>query len=233
MTVSKEPPDRKSIEIPDYLSRYYLWAYVSRRAIQFWDHGILVQLILFGQYSRLKRHVRTIFSPQPGSVLQIACVYGSLTADLIADLQASETLTLVDVVPDQLLKTKSKTNDHRLKTILADSSDLPCLQDHFDKVLLFFLLHEQPRDVREKTIREALRVLRSDGLLVIVDYDRPIKWHPCRPILSLIFSWLEPFARDLWTQDLSSWIRSIDAEVTITRTSVFKGVYQVLEIRKS
>ncbi len=231
MTESNAPPVEKPVPIPEYLSHYYLWAYVSRRAIRFWDHGILVQLILFGQYSRLKNRVRALFSRQPGSVLQIACVYGSLTSELVADLHSSETLTLVDVVPDQLARSLGKIDDQRLKAVLANSADLPCPSGQFDKVLLFFLLHEQPLQVRIRTVQEALRVLGKNGLLVIVDYDRPCIGHPCYLILSLIFAWLEPFARDLWRQDLSTWIRSFAPGTDIKRTSVFGGVYQILEIR--
>ena len=50
----------------------------------------------------------------------------------------------------------------------------------YERVLLFFLLHEQPRRYREWTLREALRVVKPGGKIVIVDYAMPRWWHPLR-----------------------------------------------------
>ncbi len=221
------------VAIPDYLRLYYPWAYVSGAAIRFWDHEGLVQGILFGQYGRLKRQVRRVFACYPGSVLQIACVYGSLSAELVDALPAQASLTLVDVLAAQLRKAASKITDSRLHLVHADSRQLPLPGQSFRKVLSFFLLHEQPAEVRQQTVREALRVLHPQGVWVIVDYDRPCAWHPCRPVVALSFRYLEPFAGDLWRQDLSSWIRALAPTVDIRKTSFFGGLYQVLEVRRS
>ena len=45
-------------------------------------------------------------------------------------------------------------------------------------LLLFFLLHEQPADVRRKTIAEALRVTKPGGKLIFVDYHKPVTASP-------------------------------------------------------
>ena len=38
---------------PEYLARYYWWAYLWRPATWFFDHQPIINAILFGQYRRL------------------------------------------------------------------------------------------------------------------------------------------------------------------------------------
>jgi SAM-dependent methyltransferase len=59
-----------------------------------------------------------------------------------------------------------------------DSAALSFADGSFDRALLFFLLHEQPQAVREKTLAEALRVVRPGGTLTIVDYAPPSRQSP-------------------------------------------------------
>ena len=40
---------------------------------------------------------------------------------------------------------------------------------HYDRALVFFLLHEQPREWRERTLSEVLRVVKPGGKVIIVD----------------------------------------------------------------
>lgn len=63
-----------------------------------------------------------------------------------------------------------------------------------DQVLLFILLHEQPPRVREQTLQEAIRILKPDDRLVVVDCSRSAWWNrlSCtwRPLIWAV----EPFA---------------------------------------
>ena len=43
-----------SLDIPNYLEEIYWWAYVHPRAVKFFDRHALVNLILFGNYRRLR-----------------------------------------------------------------------------------------------------------------------------------------------------------------------------------
>ncbi|NNM52851.1 MAG: methyltransferase domain-containing protein [Pseudomonadales bacterium] len=219
-------------QIPDYLQRYYRWAYVAPSAIRFWDHTSLVQGILFGQYNHLKQAAITALDQSiPGDLLQTACVYGNLTANLLRHLRRHESLTVVDVVPDQLSKLADKISSDHLQLECCDSSHLPWSSAQFTRNLMFFLLHEQPREVRNQTIAEGLRVLKPGGSLVIIDYHRPPRWHPLYGLICLVFALLEPFAYDLWQQDLATWIPSQWPSVHIEKTTYFAGLYQRLVIR--
>ena len=89
------------IVIPEYLSRHYWWAYIHPWAVAFFDHVWIVNLILLGNYKRLRDRALDVFGPaQSGKVLQVACVYGDITARLAASVyQGGGALDVVDVVP--------------------------------------------------------------------------------------------------------------------------------------
>jgi hypothetical protein len=40
------------------------------------------------------------------------------------------------------------------------------------------------------------------GKVVFVDYHKPRWWHPIKPITSLVFDTLEPFAKGLWRKEI-------------------------------
>ena len=100
----------------------------------------------------------------------------------------------------------------------------------YDRALLFFLLHEQPEDVRRETLREALRVVRPGGKVVVVDYARPAIWHPARYMWLPLLRFVEPFAHDLWERELTDWLPGGSNERPMTRVSFFGGLYQLVSI---
>jgi len=99
-------------------------------------------------------------------------------------------------------------------------------------VLIFFLLHEQPRDLRIAMLAEALRVLKPGGKLVIVDYANPRQWHPARWLWYPIIGRLEPFAKDLWSSDVRGFLPWPWSERPVRRAEFFGGLYQKLVLSR-
>ncbi len=140
-------------------------------------------------------------------------------------------LDIVDVVPAQLENVRRKLGAFSgVRTLRRDATQLKFPDGSYDQVLLFFLLHEVPVSVREKTLREALRVLKPGGKLVIVDYHRPSIFHPLRLFLLLILKLLEPFALDLWRKDIASWMPAGVVQDYVKET-MFGGMYQKIVVR--
>lgn len=224
----------KDVAIPAYLQETYWWAYVHPKAVQFFERQWLVNLILWGNFSRLRDAALAALCQDPalhGRTLQIACVYGDFTQRLVAKLAPQARLDIVDVLPVQLYNLSQKLPQPNAVNLLhGDSSALQLASNSYEQVLLFFLLHEQPEAVRQKTLHEALRVLKPGGRLVIVDYHKPQSWHPLRWIMWPTLRVLEPFALDLWRHDLSYWLPS-HAKIQQKRTWV-SGLYQLLTIEK-
>jgi ubiquinone/menaquinone biosynthesis C-methylase UbiE len=219
-------------EIPLYLEQTYWWAYVRPQAIRFWDRSWLVNLILFGNFDRLRDAALKEFDPEnAGSSLQISCVYNDISVRLAERVTRRGGLDIVDIVPAQLENVRRKlVGFDRVRTIRRDASKLKLPDASYDQVLLFFLLHEVPDALKGEILSEALRVIKPGGKLVIVDYDRPSIIHPLRPLLHLVLKLLEPFALVLWRRRLETWLPAGRA-YDLTKETFFGGMYQKIVVR--
>ncbi len=219
--------------IPDYLQAHYWWAYIHPWAVRVFDRGWLVNLILWGNYRRLSDAALHALGETPaGHCLQMACVYGDLTPRLVRQVEAvGGSLDVIDVLPMQLANLRRKlAPDGLVRLLRQDSTALAADDASYDRVLLFFLLHEQPADVRQRTLAEALRVVKPDGRIVIVDYARPRWWHPLRWLWLPVLHRLEPYARDLWKDEAASWLPPPDRIGGLSRIALFGGLYQLVTI---
>ncbi len=223
-----------SLPIPRYLESEYWWAYLHPRAVQIFERGWLVNLILFGNYSRLRdRALDDLGNTVSGSTLQVACVYGDLTQRLRTRLAPDAQLQIVDILPIQLSNLRAKLpEDSRVTLQQGDSSALAMADASVDQLLLFFLLHEQPESVRRATLAEAMRVVKPGGRIVLVDYHRPARFHPMRPLMRLVFRRLEPFAMDLWRNSIEDFMPSGMRPASVRKTTFFGGLYQKLVITR-
>jgi len=219
--------------IPLYLQATYWWAYIHPRGVRVFERQWLVNLILWGNYNRLCDAVLSDYGSQlEGNTLQIACAYGNLTPRLELNLGAQGSLDVIDILPIQLHNLAEKLQpDTRVKLHCMDSTDLKFQNQNFDHALLFFLLHEQPLDVRKKTLAEAVRVLRPGGMLTIVDYAKPRWFNPMRYIMSPILRLLEPFARDLWQSEVTAWLPENLNISLLCKQKYFGGLYQILTLK--
>jgi len=226
-------PKRSSTTIPDYLQATYWWAYIHPRGVRVFERQWLVNLILWGNYKRLCDAVLHDFGHHfMGSTLQIACAYGNLTPRLAENVGADGTLDVIDILPIQLDNLARKlAKDESVRLHCMDSTALTFPDQYFDRALLFFLLHEQPLAVRIKTLAEAVRVIRLGGTLTIVDYAGPNRLNPLRYLMSPLLALLEPFAQDLWKEEITHWLPQ-DANITLVRKQrFFGGLYQMLTLK--
>lgn len=96
----------------------------------------------------------------------------------------------------------------------------------FDETVVFFLLHEQPEYARRKTVEEAIRVTRPGGKVIFVDYHGPKRKNPMRYVMKPILSTLEPFALDLWRNELPAFMPERIKPEQIDSEFYFGGLYQ-------
>ena len=112
-----------------------------------------------------------------------------------------------------------------------DSTNLDLPDASYDRVLIFFLLHEQPCHYRERTLSELFRVVKPGGKIIVVDYALPRWWHPLRYIWRPLLAKLEPFALDLWRVEIAKWLpRSSTSR--LRKVTFFGGLYQKVVITR-
>ena len=234
-SVTVEEPQAQALvgtgpPVPHYLEQVYWWAYVHPNAVHVFEREWLVNAILFGNYGRLRDlALADLGAVVQGHTLQVACAYGNLTARLQQRLAPDARLDVVDILPIQLKNLASKLPlDERLCLMRGDSAALACDDASYDQVLVFFLLHEQPAQVRGATLAEAMRVVKPGGKVVIVDNHRPSRWHPMRPLMRLVFRKLEPYAIDLWRHEIADFMPAGSAPSSLSKRTYFGGLYQKL-----
>jgi len=222
------------ITVPQYLEDTYWWAYIHPRALTFFEKQWVVNLILLGNFAKLRNAALDEFGEEiHGKVLQVACVYGDFSVKLAERLTGDGTLDIVDVLPQQLENARRKIPSHApVHTFQNDSSSLQFPDSSYDQVILFFLLHEMPDPVREKTLREAFRVLKPGGKLVITEYHQPSRWNPLRYLYPLMFKVLEPFALNTWAQNFGEWFKQEFDPADVKKKTFFGGLYQKVVVIK-
>jgi ubiquinone/menaquinone biosynthesis C-methylase UbiE len=219
--------------VPHYLETHYWWAYLHPRAVAVFERQWLANLILWGNYRRLRdAALAELGADLPGRSLQVACVYGDLTCRLSERVAAADgILDVVDVLPIQLENLARKLPAGApVRRLQRDSTRLAVPDASYDRALVFFLLHEQPARDRALTLSEVERVVKPGGAIVIVDYARPHWWHPLRYLWWPLLACLEPFALDLWRRELSDWLSPGRPGRHVRKESFFGGLYQKLVI---
>lgn len=114
------------------------------------------------------------------SFLDVCCGTGE-QCEMLARFGLS--VTGVDLSPAMLATARAKTSG-LVRYYEEDASRLHFRDESFDTALISLALHEKAPYVRDAIVREALRVLRKGGTLMIVDYSAP---HSIRAKFSIAF----------------------------------------------
>mgnify|MGYP001550331975 FL=1 len=227
-----EPAETYYKGIPAYLKDTYWWAYIHPKAVRFFERQWLVNLILWGNYNRLKKTLlKELVTSFEKKNLQLACVYGDLTEQIESTLGSHGTLDVIDVCQIQLDNLREKLGpSKKISLSRQDSSSLEFSDGAFDTTILFFLLHEQPEEVRNATLKEALRVTSKGGQVIVIDYHQASHWNPLRYVMSVVFKLLEPFAQGFVNQNINDLLpKSLKASVE--KKTFFGSLYQKVIIR--
>lgn len=223
------------VKVPDYLEKTYWWAYARPWAIKFWEREWLIDLILWFHYKKLRDEALAAFGEKlPGNTIQLSCAYGALTPKLYERIAASGgSLDVVDVVIHQLRNLDRKLpKPNKVRLLNMDATKLSLPDATYDRVMLFFLPHELPRESREKAFDEAFRIAKPGAKVLVVEFSKPAWWHPLRYIYLPFLKFLEPFAPDIWNHDdIGAWLPKKYVDKLATRKKIFGGYYQVLTFK--
>ena len=215
--------------IPNYLKAVYTWAYLRPASLLFFDHQAVVNAILWGNARRLERAVLDELTPGQ-RVLQPACAYGDLSPEIAAFLGPEGRLEVSDVAPVQVENCRRKLREFPTATVSLWDAAEP-RPPVYDTVCSFLLLHEVPEDYKKRVVDALLGAVRPGGKVVFIDYHKPHWGHPLKPVMSLVFDTLEPFAKGLWAKEISSFAGAKEGFIWSKQT-YFSGLYQKTVARR-
>jgi ubiquinone/menaquinone biosynthesis C-methylase UbiE len=176
--------------------------------VNFFDHGFMVNRILWGQYHAIAQDAVTMISQVANqTVAGVSCAYGEFFPKL-AEQEAIENLCLFDIAPIQIKQMQKKIPSTTAKAkchfFLSDAEKIALANESVDTSVLFFLLHELPSSHRANVLAQTIQVTKAGGRVVIADYGQSTKGHTFHKnkIFSSVFEKMEPFLANFWRCDL-------------------------------
>jgi len=186
--------------IPDYMQKIYYWAYLNPRNVRLLNRESVVRLILWQQHAKLRK--AAFAEIEAGQkVLQSTCVYGKYLPLLASHIGPAGHLDLVDIAEVQLLNARRNLQGH--SNVTLHHADVMSLGDElYDSVVCYFLLHEIPDHHKRAATDVLLNKVRPGGKFICIEYHKPHWAHPLKPITSIVFDTLEPFAKGMWRHEI-------------------------------
>jgi demethylmenaquinone methyltransferase/2-methoxy-6-polyprenyl-1,4-benzoquinol methylase len=195
-------------------------------------------MLPFGGEQRFRRKMLEGLAFRPDErLLDCTCGTGSCTAALRERAGPESLLVASDLSLGQLRMARRKPTLRGVEILGADASSLPFRDDAFDSIFIPHAVHEMPRHLRLAVLREARRVCRREGRVVVLELDRPSRrW--LRWLLGLwFFYWVPPplnfetrTRRDLQQRGLVREISEAGFE-PVRKLSKYAGTMQVVEAR--
>ena len=121
--------------------------------------------------SRLRDRVVDFVNAKDGSrILDVATGTGG---QAFAFAKRGYNVVGIDLSED-MVKVANKINRYEnLKCKVADATNIPFENNHFDVSCISLGLHDMPSAIREKVVEEMVRVTKPEGIIAIVDYALP------------------------------------------------------------
>jgi len=138
-----------------------------RRAYTVW--AIFYDVVVRFLRGSRRRSLALLDLQKGDSLLIVGCGTGADFEFLPADVE----VTAVDLTPAMLRRAAAKVGDRRIRLLEMNAMDLRLPDNSFDKTVLHLIVAVVPDPVR--TLQEAERVTKPNGLLVVLDkfWNRP------------------------------------------------------------
>ena len=175
----------------------------------------LLDVIYFRKYDTSPRKVVNEAIQDNDKILDL-CTGTGTNAVNIAKRNASIKVVGVDLSKNMLAIAESKIKKEKLLNIelfLMDAANLSFEDECFDKVLLSLVLHEMDEGIAARIMKEAIRVLKPDGEIVITEWERSSKFF--RKVIFSPIEVLEPKPyKSFVVKDLYSYFKKFGLTVT-------------------
>ncbi len=215
----KDIPPVDKARFPAYYRRTFHWqtdGYFSEHSAEVYDLG--VELLFRGTADVMRRQIippvtrwlrEQGLAPGRVRLLDIACGTGR-TLHQLATAHPALRYHGVDLSPFYVQAARKLLRDVGEAALAVENAEqLPYADETFDIATSVYLFHELPRNARRNVIREAWRVLKPGGLLVLEDSAQPSE----SPGLAVVLGGFsaefhEPFYQDYLEDDLADLVRA-------------------------
>lgn len=172
-----KPAQKLAQDLPEYYQRNFHFqtdGYLGETSAEIYDHQ--VELLFKGTahamrrlfLKDMKRHFWTRQN-QKINILEIAAGTGIAT-EFVRKTFPEAKITCLDPSPTYLKQAQENLKkDPHINFVQGLGEDLHFKDETFDAVFSVYLFHELPREIREKVVKESLRVLKPGGFMAIVD----------------------------------------------------------------
>ncbi|MFV1951562.1 MAG: class I SAM-dependent methyltransferase [Nitrospinota bacterium] len=144
------------------------------RIARFYDPVIRCLSLFLGGERRLRNRVLKDADVRTGDkVLDVGCGTGSSAVIIAEKIGDKGKIVGVDMSANMLKIALSKFKYNNLFFIRANAENIPSSDNYFDRVHMSIVLHEMIRLGRSNTLKEIYRVLKHEGRLIAIDFNKP------------------------------------------------------------
>ena len=131
----------------------------------------------------LRRKTLGLYPPMSGlQVLEVGCGTGT---NLVPFHEAGCRVAGIDLSPAMIAQAQKKLTDPADLRV-GDAASMPYSNDQFDLIVAMLTLHEMPSKLRPMVLQEMVRVLKTSGRMLLVDYQ----CEPHRTLLGWLGRWI-------------------------------------------
>lgn len=191
----------------------------------------LVDVFYFNnQNTNPRKGILEFVSDEKLKVLEV-CIGTGTNSIIIAENRPNTEIVGIDLSKEMLALAKEKIEKRgiiNIKTLIMDATNMNFDDNYFDVVLISLVLHEVDDTIRYKIMKEAKRVLKNKGKIIIIEWDKPNKL-----IQKLLFSIIELLEPKGFKEFLQSNIEEYIEKFSLKVLSEKKCDYtRIIEITK-
>lgn len=192
---------------------------------------VLLDIFYFNRKETNPRYGILDYIPDKKLKILEVCIGTAENSIIIAEKKPNTEIIGVDLSKEMLALAKKKIEKKEItniRTAVMDATNMNFENNYFDIVLISLVLHEVDNNIRHKIMKEARRVLKSRGKIIIVEWQKPEKL--IQKTLFLIIKLLEPKGFNRFLQlDMIEYVK----QYSLTALSEKKYDYtKIIEIIK-
>lgn len=106
-------------------------------------------------------------------ILDMCCGTGGATCNILMRAGENSKIFGMDMSSGQLKLAARCRELYNVKLIEGEAAGTSFPDCYFDKVFITHALHEMSRQARLEVLREAIRILKENGIVIVLELDKP------------------------------------------------------------